>query len=296
MFKNIQFFKISPEFHLDTEVLATALVSNHFLPCGLSQEESFGWVEPRDEKHGALVEPIGGHLILKFMYECKIVPKSVLAEAVEKRVVEITETTGRKPGKKETKEISEDIHNDLLAKAFTKKTATYVWLNPVANMLVIGTGTQTRAGVIITNLVNLLPGFAVSEFHTKLSAQNEMTTWLMDQQLPNGFTADRDCQLKAQDQSNASVKYAKHPLDIVEIQEHLKNGKVPVQLAISWCDRVSFALTEKGLIKKIEFLKAKEDKSESGFDANVAIATGELTKLIPAVIEILGGDSDVPAA
>lgn len=55
---------------------------------------------------------------------------------------------------------------------------------------------------------------------------------------------------------------------------------------------MSFVLTEGLQLKKVELLGVVlEDKpDENGFDADVAIATGELSKLIPDLIDALGGE------
>ena len=91
------------------------------------------------------------------------------------------------------------------------------------------------------------------------------------------------------------VRYARHPLDIEEVQAHIAAGKLPTKLAMTWDGRVSFILSEGLQIRKLAFLDAvMEGKSQddSGFDADVAIATGELRSLIPDLIEALGGESE----
>jgi hypothetical protein len=73
---------------------------------------------------------------------------------------------------------------------------------------------------------------------------------------------------------------------------------------MTWDDRVSFVLTEGLQIKNITLLDAVMDgnsKDDSGFDTDVAIATGELSRLIPDLIEALGGEGrtglgDLPAS
>ena len=78
------------------------------------------------------------------------------------------------------------------------------------------------------------------------------------------------------------------------MQEHIKQGKLPTKLALTWDDRVSFVLTERLQIKKLAFLDSvfEGTKADDGkFDTDVAIATGELRKLIPDLIEALGGEA-----
>jgi len=110
-----------------------------------------------------------------------------------------------------------------------------------------------------------------------------------------GFTVDRECELKSADEAKAVVRYARHPLDIEEVQAHIAAGKLPTKLALTWDDRVSFMLTEGLQIKKVSFLDTVFEGTKAddgGFDTDVAIATGELVKLIPDLIEALGGEAE----
>ena len=95
------------------------------------------------------------------------------------------------------------------------------------------------------------------------------------------------------------VRYARHPLDIEEVQAHIAAGKLPTRLALTWDERVSFVLTEGLQIKKLAFLDTVfEDKAadDGGFDTDVAIATGEIARLLPDLIEALGGEAQLGVA
>jgi recombination associated protein RdgC len=60
---------------------------------------------------------------------------------------------------------------------------------------------------------------------------------------------------------------------------------------MTWNDKVSFELTEQLGIRKIDIRGVEEaPKGEDGFDADVAIATGELSVLLPQLLESLGGE------
>ena len=120
-----------------------------------------------------------------------------------------------------------------------------------------------------------------------------MAHWLVTQEPPVGFTADRETELKAADESKAVVRYARHPLDIDEVRQHIEHGKLPTKLAMTWDDRVSFVLNDSLQIRKIALLDAVMDgqsQDDSGFDTDVAITTGELSRLIPELIAALGGE------
>ena len=238
MFKNVIMFRIQPGWTTSIEQIEEALQQTPFTECGLTQERSFGWVPPRGEAHGALVEAAGGQYILKFMTESKAVPASVLNRKVKERVAQIEATTGRKPGKKESKELKEEAKLTLLPMAFTKQAATTVWVDREQNMLVIDAGNQGRADEIVTCLVKALPGFGTTEMQTTTSAGIAMSEWLTTQEPPAGFSIDRECELKATDDTKAVVRYSKHPLDIEEVTQQIATGKVPTKLAMTWDERV----------------------------------------------------------
>ena len=294
MFKNLIAYRISPLWPADLAAIEEALAKSPFIECGATQQKSAGWVPPRGEAHGALVESIGGQWIARLMTETKAVPASVLARKVAEKAARIEQETGRKPGRKETKALKDEALLDLLPMAFTKQASTWVWIDPTARLLVLDTSSQGRADEVVSMLVGSLPGLSVSLLHTQTSPQAAMAHWLATQEPPAGFSIDRECELKAADESKAVVKYGRHPLDIAEVQEHIKQGKLPTKLALTWDDRVSFVLTEGLQIKKLAFLDSVFEGTKAddgGFDTDVAIATGELRKLIPDLIEALGGEA-----
>jgi recombination associated protein RdgC len=295
MFKSLIAYRISPLWPADLAAIEEALAKSPFIECGATQQKSAGWVPPRGEAHGALVESIGGQWIARLMTETKSVPGDVLARKVKEKAARIEQETGRKPGRKESKELKDEALLDLLPMAFTKQASTWVWVDPTERLLGLDTSSQGRADEVVSLLVDSLPGLSVSLINTQTSPQAAMAHWLATQEPPVGFSIDRECELKAADESKAVVKYGRHPLDIAEVQEHIKQGKLPTKLALTWDDRVSFVLTEGLQIKKLAFLDSVFEGTkadEGGFDTDVAIATGELRKLIPDLVEALGGESE----
>jgi recombination associated protein RdgC len=298
VFKNVIVFRIVSQGSAHSEEVETALQTFKFQPCSGSQEKSLGWVEPRGQANGALLEVLAGQWIFKFMVETKAVPASVVKRKVQERLAQIEATTGRKPGKKEARDLREDARAALLPMAFTKLSSVMVWIDPQAQWLVIDAASQGRADELISSLVKVMPGLAVKLLNTKISPAMAMSHWLSTHESPAGFSIDRECELKAEDESKAVVRYARHALDTDEISQHIAMGKVPTRVAMTWNERVSFVFTEALQLKKVSFLdvvfeeagSAKADVKDDSFDADVAIATGELSQLLPELLEALGGE------
>lgn len=295
VFKNVIVYRIEASWSQSLEQVEQGLDKLRFVPCSPSQEKAAGWVEPRGEDHGPLAESVAGQWLLEFMIETKSLPASVVRRKVEERAAQIEATTGRKPGKKEKKELKEDVTHELLPLAFTRHARIAVWIDPKAYRLVVNVSNVARADEVVTSLVKALDGFSVAMINTQVEPAVAMSGWLSSQEPPAGFTIDRECELKATDESKAVVRYAKHPLDIDEVRQHIADGKRPTRLAMTWDDRVSFELTEGMQIRKIVFLEGTLDDApasgkEDNFDADAAIATGELGQLVPELLEALGGE------
>ena len=291
MFKNAILYQITTPLP-DCIDLNDALAKQPFTPCGATQEKSAGWVPPRGEEHGLLLEAIGSHWIAKFQIETKAVPGPVLQRHVDDRANKIEQATGRKPGKKERRELKDLGMLELLPQAFPKRASCWVWIDPVRCTLVIDTSSQARADDVVTSLVEAVPVLALQMQSTAQTPSSAMAEWLVTQEPPAGFSLGRECELQAPDESKAVVKYGRHPLDIQEVQEHIKTGKQPTKLAMTWDDRVEFVLTEGMQLRKLAFLDVvTESQDDSGFDADVAIFTGEMSKLLPDLINTLGGEA-----
>ncbi|MBK7000732.1 MAG: recombination-associated protein RdgC [Rhodoferax sp.] len=297
MFKNLMMFRVSG-WPTELALLEEALASAQYVECSASQEKSIGWVPPRGHAHGALVEVVAGQWLLKLMMEVKVVPASVIKRKVQERMDQIEASTGRKPGKREKSDISDEVRLSLLPMAFSKQSSTQIWVDPSRGLLLTDAGSESRADELMTCLIKAISGLAARPINTKTAPSTAMSLWLSTKESPPGFSVDQECELKAADDSGATVRYTRHSLDTDEVSQHIAMGKVPTRLALTWAERVSFVLTDTMQLKKIAFLESvfegaassPSDGKDDDFDADVAIATGELSKLIPDLIEALGGE------
>jgi len=303
MFKNALVYRIAHWEQPPLAELEERLGGARFVECGATQQESAGWVEPRGEKHGPLVESVAGQWILKLCTETKSVPGGAVKQQLEARLDKIEQDTGRRPKGKAAKELKEEIVRELLPRAFPKRGNTPVWIDLGAGLVVVGAASAKKADKVTTGLVELLGGgLRLEMVATQLAPATAMSAWLSDKAAPAGFTIDRECELKQPDSEKSLVRYARHTLEIDEVGEHIRQGKLPTSLALTWDDRVSFVLTENLALKKIKLLdvalegRTEPGRGEDGFDADVAIVTGELGRLIPELVEALGGPLELGQA
>lgn len=303
MFKSASFFRIASDFMRPLlEALEESLQTTRFIPCGATQPESSGWVAPRGNKSHALVGAVGRQVIVQLCTERRPLPASAVKNAVGERIEKYRRKAGRdRVGARIRKEFREEVILDLLPRAFTKRSSTTLWIDPVDKFLVVGAGSLAAADKVVSHLADLLGempgvGIGVKPVQTSLSAAVAMAHWLASREAPAGFTVDRDCELKMPDGQKSTVRYSRHTLEIDEVAQHISAGKVPTQLAMTWNDRVSFMLTDTAQLRKIRLLDVvldgvqKNGKDEDGFDSDAAIVTGELSALLPDLLETLGGE------
>lgn len=296
LFKNIVVYRIAPgwkppaEHRLEAELQRLA-----FQPCGPTQELSVGWLPPRGAEHGAMVESVGGQWILKLAVERKAVPAGAVRAELDARCKAIEAERGRKPGRKEKSELKAEIVHTFLPRAFSKRAAHVVWLDLQQGTLVVAAGSTKAAEPAVRQLVEVMAELKhvlpLAPLATSMSPAAAMAQWLTSKEAPAGFSIDRDLELKHSGEDRSVVRYARHSLELDEIGQHIAEGKLPTQLALTWNDKVSFVLTEQLAIRKID-IRGVEDapKGEDGFDADAAIATAELSGLLPELLASLGGE------
>lgn len=298
MFKNVMVYRIAPGWAMEVEAMEAALARMPFEPCGATQPESFGWAPARGQAHGALVELVAGQRILRFMHESKAVPGSVVKRRLEERCAQIEQKEGRKPGRKESRELRDEITQELLPMAFARTSSILVWIDLEQGRLVLDCASQGKADALVTALVQCLAGLQVALLDTQVSPQAAMTQWLTGgaDGWPGHFAPGREVELKSGDEMNSVVKFTRHHLDDEEMQRHIAQGKLPTRLGLDWDGRVSFVLTEGLQLKKLAFLDGVFEEQagaedNGGFDSDVAIATGELSALITDLVAALDGET-----
>lgn len=304
MFKQLTAYRLRPTAPIDADRLADGLAQSTFQPCAPSQPLAVGWVPPRGEAHAPLLERIAGVWAMALRFEQRLLPASVVREQVEARALQIEQQTGRRPGKRELRELKDEATLTLLPQAFTRQATVHAWIAPgrgsEPGWLWLDAGSQPRLDAALTALVQALPALAPMALHTAESPSAAMRAWLASGEPPAGFSVDRDCELKAPDESRAAVRYARHRLDPDEVQRHLDAGLMPTRLALSWADRVGFVLTESLQLKRLALLdvvlEAGGTGADAGFEADVALLAGELRGLLPALVDALGGEQAPGAA
>lgn len=294
-FRNLQLYRLPAPWKIEVGALEEQLQRGAFQRCPSNEPMSRGWVSPRGD--GALVYAQERRWLIALGIEQRLLPASVINDVVRERAEALEAENGYKPGRKQLRELRERVTEELMPRAFTRRRTTFVWIDPVAGWFGVDAASPAKAEEVIEHLRWSLDEFPLSLVRTQRSPVSAMTDWLAGGEAPSGFTIDRDCELKAVGEEKAAVRYVRHPLEGEEIKAHLAGGKLPTRLALTWNDRVSLILTEKMEVKRLAFLDLIKEEAEKNaehaseqFDADFALMSGEFSRLIPELLEALGGE------
>jgi len=294
-FKNLQLYRLPTPWAITLEQLEEHLARGPFMPTTGTEPRSRGWLAPRDDS--GLARALNGHWLLRLQVEDRLLPASVITAEVARRAKALAEVQGFGPGRKQLKELRERVAEELLPRSHTVQRSIYTWIDPKAGWFCVDAATPAKADLVIEHLRHCLDDFPLTLLHTQVSPTSAMFGWLAGGDGPDGFTIDRDCALKGYSEDKPAVSYQHCPLEGDEIKAHLASGKLPVKLAMTWDDRISFVLTEKLSIKRLAFLDLLKDEAEQNaetvadqFDADFTLMTGELSRFLPALVKALGGE------
>ncbi|MFM7009646.1 MAG: recombination-associated protein RdgC [Betaproteobacteria bacterium] len=159
-FKNLKLFRLSTEWAWTVDHIEAFLNKERFLAADASAATSVGWVAVREEDE-RLAYPIGKQIICAFRSEKKLLPASVINQFVRVRAQESEEQQGFRPGRKQRRDLKEEVTGSLLPRAFSLLRDTRVWIDPINHWLAIDTASTAKAEEVISALGKAIYPFPV---------------------------------------------------------------------------------------------------------------------------------------
>ena len=294
-FKNLFLYRLPVDWTLSAAELEEKIAKKPLQQCGNQDKLCRGWISPTGTD--ALVHVLNGQFLIALGVEQKLLPASIINRFAKERASEIEEQEGRKVGRKEMRDIKEQVTEQLLPRAFAIQRSTRAWIDPLNHWLVVDAASQAKADEVLEVLSKTLDRLPAKLLQTQNAPSAAMTEWLAGKESPAGFSIDRDLDLSSKDDGKATVRYVRHDLEGDEIQTLIAAGKTATRLGMTWDEKISFVLTEQLQIKRLIFLdilteeaENQSDNKEETFDINFTLMTGELAKLLPDLVQALGGE------
>ena len=301
-FRNLIVYRLPADWNLSASGLEEQLGKRPLQACGPFDMVSKGWVAPSST--GRLVHGVNQQLLIALGVNQKLLPASIIRQEAATRAQEMAESQGFPVGRRQMRELKMRVTEELRSRALTRRRSTRAWIDPTGGWFVVDAGSAGKAEEVVETLRDTLGSFAVQFVETVRTPHTSMAAWLTHGDAPGRFGIEQDLELQSADKSKSSIRYTRHPLDGSEIRTHLSNGKYPTRLGLSWNGRIAFVLTDKMLIKRVEFLEmgkepaveGDEKDAEEQFDIEFTVMAGELGNLLTDLVQAFGGEQVAQAA
>ncbi|HDS1699270.1 MULTISPECIES: recombination-associated protein RdgC [Pseudomonas] len=298
-FKNLLTYRLTQEVPFEPEALEAALASKPARPCASQELTTYGFVAPFGKGEDApLVHVSGEYLLIAARKEERILPSSVVNDAVKEKVEEIETEQMRKVYKKERDQIKDEIIQAFLPRAFIRRSMIFAAIAPRLGVILVNSASAKRAEDLLSTLREVMGSLPVRPATVKIAPVATMTDWVKSQQAAEGFYVLDECELRDTAEDGGIVRCKRQDLTGEEIQLHLSTGKVVTQLALAWQDKLSFVLDDKMVIKRLKFEELLQEQAEQDggdeaaqqFDASFQLMMMTFAEFLPALFEALGGE------
>jgi recombination associated protein RdgC len=289
-FRNLTLFRFPTS--LDLTDLETRLADVPLKPVGALELSSRGFVSPFGRDAEVLSHRVDDAVWLTVGGEDKLLPAAVVNDLLAKKLAELEEREGRKPGGRARKRMKEDLVHELLPRAFVRPSRTDAMLDLGHGLCIVDTSSRKTAEAVVSEIRHALGSFPALPLNAEVAPRAVLTGWIAGEPLPEGLALGEECELKDAAEQGAIVKCQRQDLQGDEIARHLEAGKQVTRLALVLDDHVSFVLGEDLVVRKLKFLDGAVDQLEgtgqedlrAELDARFALMAAELKRLF-AVLE-----------
>ncbi len=295
-FRNITLFRYPAENASKLKKLEQKLGEHELRPCGPLELSTRGWVSPFGRGEEVLSHGVGPYVLLTLGGEDKLLPGSVVNQALVVKLEKLEKQRGKPVGGRERRKLKDEVLTDLMPKALARPSRLMGYLDTENGWIAVDSSSRKAAETFVSKLREALGSFPAVQAEAEESPRAVMTEWLIDGKLPKGWVLGDECELKDPADQGAIVRCRRQELESDEVREHLKSGKQATQLALVFQERMRFVLDENLTVRKFKLLDVATESLESGdresanaeLDARFALMTHELALLFQAIETIFG--------
>ena len=298
-FKNLLIYRLTQDLPFDTQVLETALATKLARPYSSQEVATYGFVAPFGKGEDApLVHVSQDFLLIAARKEERILPSSVVRDALKEKVEEIEAEQMRKVYKKERDQLKDEIIQAFLPRAFIRRSATFAAIAPKQGLILVNASSPKRAEDLLSTLREVIGSLPVRPLAVKIAPSAVMTEWVKTQKAADNFFVLDECELRDTHEDGGIIRCKRQDLTSDEIQLHLSTGKVVTQLSLAWQDKLSFVLDDKLVVKRLKFEDLLQDQAEQDGgdddlgqqDASFTLMMLTFGEFLPQLFEALGGE------
>ncbi len=297
-FKSVQVFRVTPAHGQSIEAFREGLAKQPIGPCPGNVAQTHGWVSPFGMKSEELVVSVGPLHLAEFVLAKRLLPQDVVKQTLATRVAQLEEQQGGVPiSKREQRRMQDEIHFELLPKAFVQQKSCQMFWHQETGYLFVGTTQSAMLDALVTSFAYCCPGWRLQLVSAAKGVESALTGWLRGQDpLPKDFAWDDACQLLDPANRFASIRFTGNDIASPVVRNHLQEGLQVKQAALVWRDQIRFVVTQGLGLGQIKYLEIEKDHGVD--DAKEAIILADLALLGPIyhawytdLIQALGGEA-----
>ena len=301
LLKSMKVYRITPPTSQagDVEAFKSGLSRQLAQGCPKDRTLAFGWESPFGQASEELVASTSGVHLFSFAVSSRLLPQDVIKQTVADRVIEIESRQGVPVSKKEQRRLMDEVHFELLPKAFVqKKKLPLIW-DSESNLLMVGGTQSSLLDSLITCWTYCLPGWRIKPIDTQTGVQRLLTQWQKnDSPMPSIFQWGDACQLIDPQDKYCSIRFTGNELTGQSVKQPIADGMMVKQAALQWHDKLKFVLSEGLQVSQIKTLDV-ESEAEQGQSSqerlmmDLALMGPMLRLCVQDLIEASGGEIEV---
>lgn len=260
-FRNLTFFRYPTSLKLDD--LDAGLDECQLRPVGPLELSTRGFVSPYGRDSEVLAARQGDALWLTLGGEDRLLPGAVVNDMLSRKLDEIEEKEGQRPGGRTRKRLKDELITELLPRAFVKPSRTDALVDTTHGVIAIDTSSRKTGEAVVSEVRRALGSFPALPLNAEIAPRSVLTGWVAGGEMPEGLVIGEECELRDPVDQGAVVKVQRMDLHSDEIARHLESGKQVTRLALSLDDHVSFVLGEDLVVRKFKLLEGAVDELES---------------------------------
>lgn len=286
-FRNLTFFRFPTTHKLDD--LEKGLEECALKPVGPLELSSRGFISPfsRATEDAQMLNRIGDAIWLTVGSEDRLLPGAVINDMLAKKLAEIEQKEGRKPGGRTRKRLKDELIVDLMPRAFIKPGRTDAIIDLEHGLVIVDTSSRKTGENVISEIRRAVGSFPALPLNAEVAPRSILTGWVAGEELPDGISLGDECELRDPVDQGAVVKCQRQELESDEIAKHLETGKQITRLALTLDDHVSFVIGEDLVVRKFKLLDGAVDQLENSdsdgvraeLDARFALMSAEVKRL-----------------
>lgn len=289
-FKNATLLSLPSDFRIDPLALESAIGERQLRSPGDLEFETRGFIpvinRPALAEFDLIGDPfppqmsrtIAGATVFAFATETRLLPASILQDAVAKFCQKHEAEHGRCPGKRMRNQFREQALSELLPRALIQRKRFNAYWDSLSSLLVVDSTSDRVAELIATALREALGSFPCRPLSVRASLPLLMSEWVTSGHAGRGFVLGEECLFKDPSDATRTITCRNQDLTADEIREHARCGRQITQLGLEFEQRIGFVLDSRCKLRKLEFFDVISEKiADQEFDDPAARVDAEFT-------------------